>query len=927
MSRKIFFAVSTFCLLVFAVAIFASVLHAAGPTGHHSGMTTLKIKAIDVSESLTLGQDKGPGFFERMKRSIQNWARDEEEVEERPTVSPQVKATSVTETSVPMTPPKPITALDVRNSTTAKTTSTMTGEMRVSVVETNRSDMPATSSREPSRELRSTQLEERMAQAEHSSRTPSSRENVSTSENNTLETLGMMRNRFMVDYNALPEETTYVDDYVPAHRSDRQRVVSRSQDNQDNRDDQFRETQRHTKVYSVQQNRPSNGTNPTRETTRHENLQREDIQYSPYRSRLPATPQAVSVDSENEDAFLRTNRQSLLAKSAMAESDSTNGSYRASSDPSPIGGIRVDSRDNDDPWNRAAMGSKTGSANRELTATSRLPQSPQAQTQQHRSQTRYPRPGETLASSTDKPAEKKFETDSGREKALLVSPLIEVETEGDSRIIVGQESTYRIRLRNRGGAHADQVVLTVDVPNWIDILPPDVSTGTTSIVPKGANKDSRDFVWKISRVDAMSEEQIVLHLVPLERKTVDLRIKYDFHRSTAVARIEVQEPIIKMELQGPDEVLCGTKVGYKLLVKNIGNGDAEKLNLELLQTGSDMKSCPLPLLQAGEEQEIDVDVWTGKQDHIDINILATGAYDLTASVSKRVSVLKPDVSVSVESAETLFVDSPAEFHVIVRNDGTAAADNLELAATIPLGARYVSSDPGGRATPQNQVFWTISRIDSGEEFATTIICEPKREGLCKLDVLVNDANGLLASCTGTINAEAIADLRMEIENPNGPIEVGNEAVFTINVVNRGTKTAEDVEVVAAFSRGLEPYAIEGGNGTMSDGQVIFDKIPTISAGQTITLKVKGKAESAGNHRMRTEVICNAVNTHLIYEQMTYFYQKYKNRNSTVADSRTNDKTTSVPIPLHPGHGEIEPQPLRKAPPPVSTARQNDSIVR
>ncbi len=49
------------------------------------------------------------------------------------------------------------------------------------------------------------------------------------------------------------------------------------------------------------------------------------------------------------------------------------------------------------------------------------------------------------------------------------------------------------------------------------------------------------------------------------------------------------------------------------------------------------------MLKAGEEQVIDVDVWTDKQAHIDINIQATGQYDLETKVSKRVKVMRPSV--------------------------------------------------------------------------------------------------------------------------------------------------------------------------------------------------------------------------------------------------------------------------------------------
>ena len=484
------------------------------------------------------------------------------------------------------------------------------------------------------------------------------------------------------------------------------------------------------------------------------------------------------------------------------------------------------------------------------------------------------------------------------EREKIAGPLIELEIVGSPKAIVGQETTYRIQVINRGGAPAEQVVLTVEIPNWIDVMQTDISAGTTSIIPR-PNSDIRDFVWKIAKVDAKAEEQINLHLIPRQRETVDLKIRYDFHKPLAFATIAVQEPVLAMELQGPSEVLWGSKVNYKLLVRNTGNGDAENVKLELLQAGSDVRSCELPLLRAGEEQLIDVDVWTGKQDHVDINILATGPYDLSAKAVKRITVMRPELSIEVDSPEMLFVGNPAEYSVRVRNVGGATAKNVELAASIPLGAKHVSNTAGGRLTPQNQVLWSVDTIPSGGEFVATIVCEMKREGACRLEVAANDKNGLLASGSGSVNVEAIADLKMQLESPQGPVEVGQEAIFLIHITNRGTKTAEDVEVVAAFARGLEPHAIEGANGTMLDGRVAFDKIPAISAGQTVTLKVKGRADRPGNLRTRAEVICQGVNAHLVYEQATFFFQKQKNKTSFIVETPGDSGMSSFDQPVPP----------------------------
>ncbi|MGL4594043.1 MAG: hypothetical protein ACRCUY_04860, partial [Thermoguttaceae bacterium] len=482
------------------------------------------------------------------------------------------------------------------------------------------------------------------------------------------------------------------------------------------------------------------------------------------------------------------------------------------------------------------------------------------------------------------------------EKIVLVCPRLELETSGPPKVVVGQEVLYQIRAINRGASIAEQIVFSIDIPAWIDILQPDTSGGTTSIIPKEGADGVREFIWKISRLDGNAEEKLVLHLVPKERKTVDLRIKYDFFKPSSIAKMVVQEPVFEMALEGPDEVLWGTKVGYKLLLRNVGNGDAENVKLELLQTGSDMKSCELAVLKAGEEQVIDVDVWTGKQEYIDIHIQASGQNDLSAQVLKRVIVNRPNLVMSIESPEVQFVGSHAEYILKVRNTGTAAANDVEMVALIPLGAKYVTCSGGGSLMQQNQLQWKIESIPVGDVFIASLVCEPRREGTCKLETTLSDRSGILAQCSGTMQAEAIVELKLDVETPKGPVEVGAESVYLVHLQNRGTKTAENVEVTAAFGIGLEPFHVEGGNAYMNDGQVVFDSIPTINAGDTIILKVKTKAEQPGNHRIRTDVVCSAIKVHLVNEQTTYYYQRQKGRTAVASSETTLEQS-----------GESEPQ--------------------
>ena len=49
---------------------------------------------------------------------------------------------------------------------------------------------------------------------------------------------------------------------------------------------------------------------------------------------------------------------------------------------------------------------------------------------------------------------------------------------------------------------------------------------------------------------------------------------------------------------------------------------------------------------------------------------------------------------------------------------------------------------------------------------------------------------LSTAATSTTHVEALADLKLELRDPQGPIAVGDDTVYEVHVKNRGTKPAE-----------------------------------------------------------------------------------------------------------------------------------------
>ncbi len=63
------------------------------------------------------------------------------------------------------------------------------------------------------------------------------------------------------------------------------------------------------------------------------------------------------------------------------------------------------------------------------------------------------------------------------------SPVLDVRTIGPRKIMVGRESTYEVVIRNSGQVAADEVSVTVDLPDWADVQASEPSAGLSRRMP------------------------------------------------------------------------------------------------------------------------------------------------------------------------------------------------------------------------------------------------------------------------------------------------------------------------------------------------------------------------------------------------------------------------------------------------------------
>ncbi len=455
------------------------------------------------------------------------------------------------------------------------------------------------------------------------------------------------------------------------------------------------------------------------------------------------------------------------------------------------------------------------------------------------------------------------------------APAISFETTGPRHVIIGKEASYHIDMINTGDVAGQNLVVSVELPAWAEVVSNSASVGSPQLE---TGEDQSSIVrWTLESLEARSREKLTLHVVPRDSRPFDLAVGWAFSPKHTTAQIEVQEPKLEMAIDGPDEVLYGETEVYKITITNPGTGDAEQVVLNLLPVSSQSQiagSRNIGTIRAGERKTVELELTAHQAGRLQVSAMAYADGGLRTETAQEVIVRRANLEVAVAGPPRNFAATEAVYRIRLENTGDASANDCRVTVALPAGAKYVSSTDGGKYDAERgQVSWPVGVLRSAAVRVLELECELHSAGDNRFDVQCEATNDLRVARSIVTRVEALADLKLFVNDPKGAIEVGQDAFYEVKVVNRGTKSAEMVQIVGYFSEGIEPISVLGWRGETSTGQVVMDPIGTIAPGQEISFRITARATLPGNHVFRTELQCSSPETRLAAEEWTKYYSQ------------------------------------------------------
>lgn len=435
-------------------------------------------------------------------------------------------------------------------------------------------------------------------------------------------------------------------------------------------------------------------------------------------------------------------------------------------------------------------------------------------------------------------------------------------------INVGQECECSLIVENTSDVAAHEVIVDATFPNSVRLLDAE---------PKPASSVER-LTWEFAELAAGSKTEIRIRLIPSIPGELATAANVRF-TGTSVANFQVDEPLLKVEMKGPESAVIGDPTPHMVTVSNPGTGVAHNVVLQATipeglkhSKGTDL-SIGVGSLGPGESRSIRLAMAAVNGGEHIVLVQATGKGGLKQRAASRIEIVAPSLDVTIGGPSLRYINRRGKYSVTVTNDGGAASNNVRVYHEIPAGFEFVKASNGGKADSTGKgVTWYVGHLDAGQSVDLDIELLAKTIGEFNHHVRVTSDEGSHKEIEMAANVEGSAALVMVVDDRDDPVEVGAETSIEVRVENRGSKAAANMGISIELPNGIELINAEGPSAHIAEnGLLVFRSIPELGPSETATYQLRIIGSNAGNLRFRARLTSDSIQQPLIVEELTKFY--------------------------------------------------------
>jgi len=458
------------------------------------------------------------------------------------------------------------------------------------------------------------------------------------------------------------------------------------------------------------------------------------------------------------------------------------------------------------------------------------------------------------------------ESSSGSRQA----PTVLVRWVKQSHINIGQECECDLVVKNTSQIGVTDVSVEAYFPKSVQL----VSSDPLPV----SERDS--LAWEFETLAPGEEQTIKIRMVPSERGELATTAFVRF-TGTVPGLFHVEEPLLKLHVKGPKQVMLGDPASQIVMVSNPGTGVAGDVLVEatipqgLEHPRGERLIMKIGSLNPGETRLVRLALASIEGGLQTIRIEAKSGAVLKQRLSTDVQVISPSIKVDIHGPALRYVGRMATFELIVSNNGAVTSDNVRAVYKIPDGFRFGRAKQGGKFDKStNAVNWFVGRLESGQTAKLKLALMAIQPGTYLHQGGALSEHGARASTQFESHVEGTASLVLEIIDLDDPVEVGAETAYEVRVRNEGSKAAQNVGISCELPAGVELIQAKGPAKHLTEnGLVVFKSLPELSPGKTAIYRIHVRGNVGGNHRFRVRLASDSIREPLIFEELTKFYDE------------------------------------------------------
>lgn len=450
------------------------------------------------------------------------------------------------------------------------------------------------------------------------------------------------------------------------------------------------------------------------------------------------------------------------------------------------------------------------------------------------------------------------------------SPSLTLEKSAAAEIQVGKPAKFRVTVRNTGTVPASGV-------NVFDKVP--LGTRLLATKPQAATGAGGLLIWAVGTLQPGDEKTVEMQLMPEREGEIGSVATLTFQAEASV-RTVATKPDVTLDVSAPRSVLIGEKLTLKIKVANQGTGVASNIVLfnslppQVRHPQGNELEYDIGDLKPNETREINLTLTAASPGKVAKQITARGDGSVNAEAAIAFEVVSPSLKVTFDGPTLPYLERKAIYTFSVSNPGTAPAHEIELVSHLPQAIKFVSANNSGYYDSKtHSVYWSLAELPEGEIGEVKLVTIPVEAGKHTLRVESKGKLDLSDSLQETIVVDGLSALFFEVVDLEDPVAVGGETGYEIRILNQGTKTANNIRLVALVPPQLRALSAEGPTqNTVEGGRVIFAPLQRLAPKADATYRIRVQGVVEGDQRLRVLVQSDEMNSPVTKEESTRVYK-------------------------------------------------------